>query len=201
MNQPNSAIFDVELCNSYYGIYAVEAHRHYISRVQGQPIYIGVYVDQTYDIGRIENVHFNPWFCKENKYLQTQYTVGQAFLFARSDWEYVFNTFSFAYAVGYHFIETESGAMNGNFVGIGADCCTNVSVLVDASQKMGLLITNGEFTAFNNKGSCGPNSKSVPVAVKVGKDNTGNVNFVNTAFWVCIYMAYIHAACMYIVYI
>eukprot|EP01084_Bolivina_argentea_P107703 192554_1 len=63
MNQANSAVFDVELLNSWYGIYAVKAHRHFISRVQGQPIYVGIFVDETYDIGRIENVHWNPWYC------------------------------------------------------------------------------------------------------------------------------------------
>ena len=42
-------------------------------------------------------------------------------MFARTDWEYVFNTFSYGYALGYHFIQTKSGACNGNFLGIGAD--------------------------------------------------------------------------------
>lgn len=37
----------------------------------------------------------------------------------RSDWEYVFNTFAFAYSIGYHFIERATGSMNGNFLGIG----------------------------------------------------------------------------------
>jgi hypothetical protein len=37
------------------------ACRHYIARIHGQPLNIGVFVDSTYDIGRIENVHFNPW--------------------------------------------------------------------------------------------------------------------------------------------
>ena len=39
----------------------------------------------------------------------------------RTDWEYVFNTFAFGYAIGYHFIETSTGSMNGNFLGIGSD--------------------------------------------------------------------------------
>ena len=42
-------------------------------------------------------------------------------MFARTDWEYVFNTFSYGYALGYHFIQSKSGACNGNFLGIGAD--------------------------------------------------------------------------------
>lgn len=84
-------------------------------------------------------------------------------MIARSDWEYVFNTFAFGYKIGYHFIATEAGAWyandgwncdimswsNGNFVGIGADDMYEAAVLVDASQPYGILITNGEFTAFD----------------------------------------------------
>lgn len=44
---------------------------------------------------------------------------------------------AFAYAIGYHFIERETGSMNGNFVGIGADLMVNASVQVDASQPYG----------------------------------------------------------------
>ena len=124
--------------NSISGISAVAAHRHYIARVQGQPINIGIFVDATTDIGsfahttilgaplgilahpllgRIEDVHFNPWFSCDPTFLLWQTTYGRAFVFGRSDWEYVFNTFAFGYAVGYHFIQTSTGAMNGNFLG------------------------------------------------------------------------------------
>jgi len=58
----NAWVKDVELLGAWNGVAAVAAHRHYIARVQGQPINIGVFVDETYDIGRIEDVHFNPWF-------------------------------------------------------------------------------------------------------------------------------------------
>jgi hypothetical protein len=50
----NAAVQDVELLNSWNGINATLAHRHYIARVQGQPVNIGLYIDQTYDIGRVE---------------------------------------------------------------------------------------------------------------------------------------------------
>jgi hypothetical protein len=46
---------------------------------------------------------------------------GRAFVFARTDWEYVFNTFAFGYAIGYHFVASPQGSCNGNFLGIGAD--------------------------------------------------------------------------------
>jgi hypothetical protein len=55
----NAAVTDVELLNSWNGINATLAHRHYIARVQGQPVNIGIFVDATYDIGRIEDVRLD----------------------------------------------------------------------------------------------------------------------------------------------
>ena len=43
-------------------------------------------------------------------------------MFARTDWEYVFNTFAFGYAIGYHFVASKQGSCNGNFLGIGKQC-------------------------------------------------------------------------------
>jgi len=125
---------DVEVLGCWNCVAAVQAHRHYIARIQGHPINIGVFVDATYDIGRIEDVHFNPWYSDGHPFYYWQTTHGRAFVFGRSDWEYVFNTFAFAYAIGYHFIERETGSMNGNFLGIGMDAATNASVQVDQSQ-------------------------------------------------------------------
>ena len=101
----------------------------------------------------------------------------------RSDWEYVFNTFAFGYAIGYHFIERAAGSMNGNFLGIGQDLATNASVKVDQSQPFGVLITNGEFTAFCDDGGFAPPSCDKPSQVIVGEENRGAIKFVNSAFW------------------
>ena len=43
MSADNSAVTDVELLNSFNGINATLAGRHYIARVQGQPLNIGVF--------------------------------------------------------------------------------------------------------------------------------------------------------------
>ena len=48
----NAAVLDVELLNSYNGINATGTERHYVARVQGQPLNIGIWVDDTTDIGR-----------------------------------------------------------------------------------------------------------------------------------------------------
>ena len=179
----NAAVTDVELLGAWNGIAAVAAHRHYVARIQGQPLNIGVFVDETYDIGRLEDVHFNPWYSSQHPFVWQQTTFGRAFVFGRSDWEYVFNTFAFGYAVGYHFIERATGSMNGNFLGIGQDLATNASVLVEQSQPFGILITNGEFTAFCDGGGFSPPTCDAPAQVVVSAQNRGAVQFVNSAFW------------------
>jgi hypothetical protein len=70
----------------------------------------------------------------------------EAFAFARTDWEYVTNTF-FSVKTGYRFIKTAAGACNGQFSGIGADAAQRC-VSVEEIQPMGLLITNGEFVCI-----------------------------------------------------
>ena len=173
MRGKNPAVLDVEMLNPFNGIDATQNERHLIRNVHGQPLRRGIFVDSIYDIGRIENVHFNPWFSMKPKLFQWQLEHGEAFIFGRSDWEYVLNTFCFGYNVGYKFIRSKKGACNGNFLGIGADaCCTALEV--QQSAPYGLLITNGEFVAFK-----GPD----PTMIDVKDTNKGSVRFVNCAFW------------------
>lgn len=169
----NPAVLQVELLNPYNGIDATQNERHLIRDVQGQPLRRGVLVDQIYDIGRIENVHFNPWWSTKPKLFQWQMEHGEAFIFGRADWQYVFNTFCFGYNAGYKFIKTKAGFCNGNFLGIGADDC-HTALVVEDSAPYGLLISNGEFVSFH-----GPD----PTMIEVKPGNTGSVRFVNCAFW------------------
>jgi hypothetical protein len=173
MRGKNPAVLAVELLNPYNGIDASQNERHLIRDVQGQPLRRGVYVDHIYDIGRIENVHFNPWWSLKPKLFAWQQQQGEAFIFGKSDWQYVYNTFCFGYNVGYKFIKTRSGDCNGNFLGIGADDCFT-ALEVEECSRIGLLISNGEFVSFH-----GPD----PTMVRVSTNNTGSVRFVNSAFW------------------
>jgi hypothetical protein len=173
MRGKNPAVLDVELLNPYNGIDATQNERHLIRNVHGQPLRRGIYVDSIYDIGRIENVHFNPWWSNKPGLFQWQMANGEAFLFARSDWEYVLNTFCFGYKVGYKFLASKAGVCNGNFLGIGADDC-HTALVVEQCAPFGLLITNGEFVSFH-----GPD----PTMIDVMAANTGSVRFVNCAFW------------------
>jgi len=173
MRGKNPAVLAVEMLNPYNGIDATQNERHLIRDVQGQPLRRGIRVDAIFDIGRIENVHFNPWWSMKPKLFQWQMAHGEAFIFGRTDWQYVYNTFCFGYNIGYKFIRTKRGVCNGNFLGIGADDC-HTSLVVEECAPYGLLITNGEFVSFH-----GPD----PTMIGIGEANKGSVRFTNCAFW------------------
>ncbi|MBI3923417.1 MAG: hypothetical protein HY318_18495 [Armatimonadetes bacterium] len=173
----NSSIVDCLLVNPYQGVDfgTRPSGRHFIRNLYGQPLRRGIFVDKCYDIGRIENVHFWPfWNWEEKDGMRDWLTQhGEAFIFARTDWEYVLNTFCFGYGIGYRFIQSKDGAMNGNLLGIGADAA-NIAILVEATQAPGLLITNGEFVSFPGEN---------PTEVVVTDTHTGVVQFQNCSYW------------------
>jgi hypothetical protein len=173
----NPSIVEVLMVNPYKAVdFATRnSGRHFIRNLYGQPLRIGISVDKCYDVGRIENVHFWPFWGWDGKPAIQEYMRKNAvsFIFGRTDWEYVLNTFSFGYRIGYQFLATKDGSCNGNFLGIGADA-TNIAVQVDQCQGIGLLITNGEFVSFLDPD---------PTEVVIAPSNTGLVQFNNCAFW------------------
>jgi hypothetical protein len=173
----NTAVLDCLLLNPYEGIRMERAARHLIRNVYGYPIYRGFSVDECYDIGRVENCHFWPFgvnYNQDDPYCKWINVNGVAFEFARTDWHYVTNTFCFGYGVGYKFSQSKAGACNGNFLGIGADCCRR-AILVEQAQEPGLLITNGEFV-----GRWGSEDS---VCLEIAETSGGKVSLSNCSFW------------------
>ncbi len=174
----NVAVLDTCFLNSYEAIKFEHAGRHFVRNVMGYPSKRGLYVDGCYDIGRVENVHFWPFgthYDIDNRYSNWVNQNGVAFEFARTDWQYVFNTFCFGYGVGYKFSESEHGSCNGSFIGIGADSCHR-AVLVEQAQNPAILITNGEFV-----GAWGTDDS---ITIEITESATdGKVSLKNCAFW------------------
>lgn len=173
------SILDVLLVNPYQGV-DLGTHpsgRHYIRNLFGQPLYRGIFVDQCYDIGRIENVHFWPFWSLghtfHEKIEQFVQSNGQAFIFARTDWQYVLNTFCLGYHTGYRFTRSEYGFPNGNFLGIGADA-VHIGLMVEACSQHGILVVNGEFVSFVGE---------EPTDIVVKDTNKGTLQLQNCDFW------------------
>jgi len=173
----NVGIRDCCFLNPYEAIQLVRAARHLVRNVTGYPSKRGIYVDECYDIGHIENVHFWPFgvaYQPEDPYCKWVNTQGVAFELARTDWHYVHNTFCFGYGIGYKFSQSKSGSANGNFLGLGADSCQR-AVVVEQAQPPGLLISNGEFV-----GRWGSTNS---ICVEIGPELEGTVSLVNCSFW------------------
>ena len=179
----HGSVINVTLVNPYKGIdFGTHPNElHYISNVFGQPLRMGIFVDKTTDIGRIENVHFNPhsWgradfpsgldkvpgrWDKVLKYLEENF---EGFVFGQTDWEYLRDCFCIFPKIGFHFIHTERGAPNVVLTQCGADICPN-AVLVDATQPhAGIAFENSQFMG----------------TFIVGPDNRGPVKLTNCGFW------------------
>ncbi|MBI4875252.1 MAG: hypothetical protein HY822_11525 [Acidobacteria bacterium] len=177
----DGTVENLTLVNTYNGIRVGPEtnQRHRIRSVVGCALRRGILVDRTVDIGRIENVqwHCDFWMAKavngnRNAVYEYMWKNLEAFIFGRTDWEYVTNTFVFPVKTGYRFIRTAAGACNGQFSGIGADAAQRC-VSVEEIQNMGLLITNGEFV-------CIPGER---IEVVIEPTCTGSVRLVNCAFW------------------
>lgn len=152
----NCSVIDVFLVNSYQAVdFGTNfSSRTYIRNLFGQAIYRGLFVDQCGDVGRIENVHFWPfWTAADPNDPVTKFTLehGEAFVFGRSDWGYVTNCFAIGYNVGMHFIRTQAKDST-IFVGGGNYLLTqsgidgsNTAVLVDEAQEhSGISFSNSQ---------------------------------------------------------
>jgi len=177
----NCSVIDVTLVNTYKGIdFGTNWNElHYIRNVYGCPLRIGVFIDKCTDIGRVENVHFNPnaWTRSGHpsapsgpkgdalvKYMNEN-LVG--FLIARTDWEYISDCFVIFPKIGFHFVSGEMGPGNALISQSGGDIC-GTAVQVDATQgHAGVAFSNCQFMA----------------RVVVGPANGGPVKFANCGFW------------------
>ncbi|MDA8376626.1 MAG: glycosyl hydrolase family 28-related protein [Planctomycetia bacterium] len=179
------AMIDVALVNPYQGINLTGAARHYVARVYGQPMKTGIFVDNCHDVGRIEDIHFFPFWSYPNdkgNVLMNRWKQknGTAFAFGRSDWQYVFNTFCYGYHIGYHFIMTAEGGSSGNFLGLGADGAF-LGLVVDGADPNGqpLQFTNCNFDGYDYGYPNGANAQGFVI----GPKNHSTVTMDNCSFW------------------
>lgn len=167
MKGKNPAVLDTELLNPFNAIDTTTTERHLIRCVHGQPLRRGIKVDQIYDIGRIENVHWNPWWSMAPPVMKFMEEEGEAFILAKTDWEYMVNCFCIMYAVGFRFTKFEHGPGNVVLTQCGSDVGPVAALIEDCQAHAGIAFTNGQFMA----------------GIKVTASNTGPVKFHNCGFW------------------
>jgi hypothetical protein len=171
-------ILDLTITNPYRAIDVGTKWNelHLVRNVFACPLNTGVYIDQCTDIGRIENVDFNPNFWTRmalkpgfpggdiKAYLE-QNLVG--FKIGKTDWEFISNSFVIFPKIGFHFDDFGHGPGNAVITQSGGDICP-VAVRVDRTQgHAGAQFVNGQFMS----------------TVEIGPRNQGPVKFTNCGFW------------------
>jgi len=167
----NCSLVNLLLVNPYQAVdFGTQpAGRHYIRGLYAQALRRGIFVDKCFDIGRISDVHLWPFWEISSDSPARQFTLekGEAFIFGRTDWEYVNNCFCIGYAVGFHFRAFNDGGGNVLFTQSGSDVGP-LAVLVDEVQEhSGISFSNCQMMA----------------GVVVKDTNRGPVKFTSCGFW------------------
>jgi len=139
----NVSIVNVLLVNPYQAVDfgTHESPRHFVRGLYGQPLFKGIWVDQCYDIGRIHDVHFWPFWTQDKRIVNFTTTKATTFIFQRTDWEVVENIFCWGYKVGIEFSASKFGAMNGQMTDIDLDN-VDVGLDVSATQPYAVHVSN-----------------------------------------------------------
>jgi hypothetical protein len=166
----NISLIDLLLVNPYQAVDfgTFPAGRHFIKGLYGQPLYRGLFIDQCYDVGRVESVHFwSFWGGWDQELYAFIRAEAVAFILARTDWEFLSDCFCIGYHVGFHFVANKSGPGNCLLTQCGSDVGPT-AVRVEAGQShAGHSFVNCQFMS----------------GVEIGKTNTGPVKFTACGFW------------------
>jgi len=166
----NISLVDVLLVNPYQAVDlgTLHAGRHYIKGLYGQPLYRGLFIDQCYDVGRIENVHFWPfwggWDGELHDFMQAE---AVAFILGRTDWQFLTGCFCIGYHIGYQFVQNRAGAGNCLLTQCGSDIGPLAARVESVMAHAGVSFVNCQFMA----------------GIEVAKTNSGPVKFTACGFW------------------
>jgi hypothetical protein len=175
----NITIQNVLMVNPYRGI-DLATHgcpRHLVRSVYGQPLLVGIAVDQCYDIGRIMDIHFWPFWTQDAGIQAFQSAQAVSFDFMRTDWEVVQDVFSWGYAIGARFHASVNGSMNGQMSNVNFD---NVDVglqLID-TQPYAVHISN------LNIANAGGGTNHIGIQ---GLPGASGLNVNGASFWGSLY--------------
>lgn len=172
--------------------------RHFIRNLYAYPLRRGIFVDKCYDIGRIENVHLWPFWGysgDDDELGQFVSANAEAFIFGRTDWEYVSNSFSIFYNVGFRFIRTNDGSPNVLLTQSGADICPDAVLVEDCQSHAGVSFSNSQIfgrvtvkesntgmVRFTNCGFFGATREDVKEPIHLDQKGRGHVSFDNCHF-------------------
>lgn len=158
---------NVLLLNPWQAVNLQGAGRHFIHGLYGHPLYRGLHIDAIFDVGRIDQVHFWPFWGDDPGIHKFTINNLVAFTIGRTDWQYMANCFTIFAKVGFHFIRTKTGLPNGVFTTCGADICPTGMRVDEVGAGTGVSFVNSQFMA----------------GIEVAASNRGQVKLTACGFW------------------
>ena len=141
--------------------------RHYINGLYAQPLKTGLLIDKCFDVGRVENVHFWPFWMDNEKLKSWTKHQATAFVIARTDWEMMSNCFCIFYKVGFHFVAKKDGGGNAMITNSGSDLGPTAVKVDHVQDHSGVTFTNCQFMS----------------TIDVDSGNKGPAKFTACGFW------------------
>ena len=185
-------VVDVAMTNPYMAIDSGSKvnELHFFRNIFACPLKIGIYVDQCYDVGRMENVHFNPNLWKriglepmlpappadfdgnEDQYWNSimipylkENLIG--FKIGKTDWEYISNCFVIFAKQGFLFDDFGHSSGNALVTQSGSDICPVGVQINQVQDHAGVQFVNCQFMS----------------TIRIGPRNIGPVKITNSGFW------------------
>ncbi len=148
----NCSLIDVLLVNPYQAVDFGGRHtgRHFIRNLNAAPLHRGLFIDHCIDVGRVENIHFWPFWGATGAAAEYRRKHGKAFIIGRTDWQHLTNCFCIDYETGFQFIACTSpaaayqGGGNAMINGGGADTCNRAVHVVEMQGHSGTRFVNSQ---------------------------------------------------------
>ena len=132
------------------GFYCSNSGRTDFRRIRGQVFTTGIEIDQAFDVPRLHNIHFWPFWSADNYVMAYQQAYGDAIVLKRADGPFIDQAFVLGYRSMFRFSAGATGYTTKFYINSAyADFC-RYGVLIDASGVDGLianLTTQGELWA------------------------------------------------------
>lgn len=141
--------FNLTVINAFKGFYIAPNNGHYLRNIYGTFLKEGIYVDQVYDIGRLEGISMKPEYWADSglgktpsreqvsKYLKKS-AIG--LLLYKSDWEYIYDIKMESYQVGILFDSVGKGSFNGQIYGLNIQDA-QVGMQINSMSDIGTVVS------------------------------------------------------------
>lgn len=162
------SIIDVQLVNSYQGIDlgSTPSQGHYVRRVQGQPLYRGIYIDRTQGDGSLADITFTPGWRTDEEMLRFMQSEGIAFSLGQTRGERLSNITSRQYNIGILLKDFGNGAPGVLADNVVIEESPTALRVEQSNLEIGVSISNSILSA----------------GVEVDVENRGPIRFTTTTF-------------------